>query len=222
MANDKDGFIWIGTARGIAVVQCPERLFEPGGCEAILPVAQQDRFAGFLFQNEEVRTIAVDPANRKWIGTRNGVWCISSSGDKVIYRFTENNSPLLSNDVKQIAIDRQSGEVYFSTFNGICSFRSTAAAPTETKQEVLVFPNPVPPGYNGSIVLRGAVNNALVKITELNGRLVYQARSLGGQVVWDGRNYNGGKVASGVYLVFIKSDNGPERQVGKVVIAWGR
>ncbi len=160
MANDKDGFIWIGTARGIAVVQCPERLFEPGGCEAILPVAQQDRFAGFLFQNEEVRTIAVDPANRKWIGTRNGVWCISSSGDKVIYRFTENNSPLLSNDVKQIAIDRQSGEVYFSTFNGICSFRSTAAAPTETKQEVLVFPNPVPPGYNGSIVLRGAVNNA--------------------------------------------------------------
>jgi hypothetical protein len=222
IAKDKNGFIWIGTAAGIGIVQCPEQVFEAGGCEAILPVVQQDQFAGFLFQNEEVKTIAVDGANRKWIGTRNGVWLVSEDGDKIIYRFTEDNSPLLSNDIKKIAIDPQSGEVYISTFKGICSFRSTATDAQEHTSKILVYPNPVPPGYNGTIAIRGVTNNATVKIAELNGRLVFQTRALGGQAVWNGRNYKGDKVASGVYLVLIKDDNGTERQVGKIVMAGGR
>jgi hypothetical protein len=222
IAKDKNGFIWIGTAAGIGIVQYPEQVFEAGGCEAILPVVQQDQFAGFLFQNEEVKTIAIDGANRKWVGTRNGVWLVSEDGDKIIYRFTEDNSPLLSNDIKKIAIDPQSGEVYISTFKGICSFRSTATDAQENSSKILVYPNPVPPGYIGTIAIRGVANNATVKIAELNGRLVFQTRALGGQAVWNGRNYKGDKVASGVYLVLVKDDNGPERQVGKIVMAGGR
>ncbi|HEX8332593.1 MAG TPA: two-component regulator propeller domain-containing protein [Segetibacter sp.] len=222
VAKDKNGFIWIGTAAGIGIVQCPEQVFEVSGCEAILPVVQQDQFAGFLFQNEEVKTIAVDGANRKWIGTRNGVWLISEDGEKIIYRFTEDNSPLLSNDVKKIAIDPQSGEVYISTFKGICSFRSTATDAQVKNNKILVFPNPVPPGYNGTIAIRGVTNNSTAKIAELNGRVVYQTRALGGQAVWNGRNYKGDKVASGIYLILVKDDNGVERQVSKIVIAGGR
>ena len=205
IAKDKDGFIWIGTAKGIGIVQCASDIFKGNSCEAILPVSQQDRFAGYLFQNEEVHTIAVDAANRKWIGTRNGVWLISADGDKTLARFTEDNSPLLSNDVNKIAINPSTGEVYFSTFKGICSFRSTAVEASIEGKEVLVFPNPVPPGYKGTIAIKGLPQNAVVKIAELNGRLVYQTRALGGQAIWNGLNYKGEPVASGVYLVPVSS-----------------
>jgi ligand-binding sensor domain-containing protein len=223
LAKDKNGFIWIGTSKGIGIVQCPEQVFTTSTCEAVLPVVQQDRFAGYLFQNEEVRAIAVDGANRKWVGTSNGIWLISPEGDKTIYRFTEDNSPLLSNDVKKITIDPATGEVYIATFKGICSFRSTATETNVTSEnKVLVFPNPVPTGYNGTIAIRGVPENSSVKIAELNGRLVFETRSLGGQAVWNGRNYKGEKAASGVYLVLIKDDNGMERIATKVVIVSGR
>lgn len=222
LLKEKNGFIWVGTDRGIGIIQCITDAFSPQSCDATLPVVQQDRFAGLLFKDEVVQCMAVDGANRKWIGTKNGVWLISPDGEKIIYRFTEENSPLLSNDVNRIAVDPITGEVFISTFNGICSFRSTATESGSANSAVLVFPNPVPPGYNGNIAIRGLVENALVKITELNGRLVFQTRALGGQAVWDVRNYNGSKIASGVYLVVVRDDAGAEKIVTKIVITSGR
>jgi hypothetical protein len=216
LAMDRNGFIWIGTARGVAVVQCPQEVFTSNACEAVLPVVQQDNFAGFLFRDEEVRTIAVDGANRKWVGTRNGVWLISPDGQEVISRFTETNSPLLSNIINRIAVDPATGEVFMSTFNGICSFRGTSTQAAATKDSVLVFPNPVPPGFSGTIAIRGLPQDAWVKITELDGRLVYQARALGGQAVWDGRNYKGERASSGVYLVLVADETNREKLVTKI------
>ncbi len=218
LAKDKNGYIWVGTDKGIGVIQCTDNIFGGSGCDAILPIVQQSQFAGLLFRDEVVQCIAVDGANRKWVGTRNGVWLISANGEKIIYRFTEENSPLLSNDVRKLTIDPLSGEVFMATFNGICSFRSTATEGGNSNQQVMVFPNPVPPGFSGTIAIRGLVNNALVKITELNGRLVYQTRALGGQAIWDGKNYLGTKVASGVYLVIIRDDEGIEKVATKIVI----
>jgi hypothetical protein len=160
--------------------------------------------------------MAVDGADRKWVATRNGVFLVSATGEKVIYQFTETNSPLLSNDVRKIAIDGKTGEVYFATLKGICSFRSTATEGGETNENVLVFPNPVPPGFTGTIAIRGLVNNAVVKITELDGRLVYQTRALGGQAIWDGRNYKGQRISSGAYLVLVSDDGRKERTVAKI------
>jgi hypothetical protein len=222
LLKDKNGFIWVGTDKGIGIIQCNGDVFSSQSCDAVLPVVQLDRFAGLLFSDETVQCMAVDGANRKWIGTKNGVWLISPDGDKIIYRFTEDNSPLFSNDVKRIAVDPASGEVFISTLYGICSFRSTATEGGATNSNVLVFPNPVPPGYNGTIAIRGLVDNALVKIAEMNGRLVFQTRALGGQAVWDGHNYKGEKIASGVYLVIVRDDSGTEKIVTKIVITSGR
>jgi len=221
IAKDKNSFIWIGTDRGIGVVQCATNVVQQN-CDAVLPVVQNDNFAGYLFQDEQVKTIAVDGANRKWVGTLNGIWLVSEEGDKTIYNFTESNSPLLSNDIKRITVDPQSGEVYIATAKGLCSFRSTATNGGSTNSNVLVFPNPVPPGYNGTIAIKGVVDNALVKIAELNGRLVYQTRALGGQAVWDGKNYKGEKAMSGIYLVIIKNDDGTEKTVTKIAITGGK
>jgi ligand-binding sensor domain-containing protein len=217
IARDKNGFIWVGTANGIGVIQCIQEVFSARGCEALLPIVQQDNFAGYLFRGQAVQCIAVDGADRKWIGTKNGVWLISPDGDKTIYRFAAENSPLLNNNVNAIAIDGVSGEVFFSTASGICSFRSTATTGGTTNSNILVFPNPVPPGYSGTIAIRGLVDNAVVKITELNGRLVYQARALGGQAVWNGRDYKGHTIATGVYLVWVTDDTKQEKAVTKIV-----
>jgi len=221
-AKDKNGFIWVGTDRGIGIIQCIENIFTPASCDALLPVVQQDRFAGLLFKDENVQTIAVDGADRKWVGTKNGVWLISATGEKIIYRFSTSNSPLPGNDVSKISIDPLTGEVFIATNSGLCSFRSTATEAVTAQQKVLVFPNPVPPGYNGSIAIRGLTNNALVKITNLYGALIYQTRALGGQAIWDGKNINGTKVASGVYLVICRDDSGTEKIATKITIVQGR
>ena len=220
LAKDRDNTIWIGTDDGIGIIQCTDNPFS--NCDAILPVIQQDQFAGFLFKGQQIQSIAVDGANRKWIGTQNGAWLISADGKNIIHHFTISNSPLLSNDVKKIGIDPQTGEVYFATFNGLCSYRATATSATQQFENVLVFPNPVPPQYNGQIAIRGLTENAIIKITELNGRLVHQTRSLGGQAVWNGLDYNGRKIASGIYLVLVRDDKGRENIATKIIITSGR
>jgi len=217
IARDKSSYIWVGTDKGVGILQCAQDVFSVQGCDAVLPIVQQDNFAGYLFSGEQVQCIAVDGADRKWVGTKNGVWLLSADAEKTIYRFTADNSPLTANDVRTITIDGQTGEVFFATANGLCSFRSTATEGSETNSNVLVFPNPVPPGYNGAIAIRGLVDNAIVKITELNGRLVYETRALGGQAVWNGKDYNGRTVATGVYLVLVSDDARRQKTAAKIV-----
>ncbi|TAG12620.1 MAG: T9SS C-terminal target domain-containing protein [Sphingobacteriia bacterium] len=222
IVKDKSSSIWVGTDDGIGLINCTDRIFGTNACEAVIPIIQQGEFAGRLLKGEQVQCMAVDAANRKWIGTQNGVWLLSEDGKKIMLRFNTNNSFLLSNDVKKIGIDPQTGEVYFATFNGLCSFRSEAIEAVETMNNILVFPNPVPPGYDGTIAIRGLTDNAIVKITDLSGRLVFQTRSLGGQAIWNGRNYKGNKIASGIYLVLIRDYAGNEKIATKIIITSGR
>jgi hypothetical protein len=221
LAKDKSGFVWIGTANGIGLVQCAQQVFGPSQCEAIWPIVQFDAFAGYLFSGQTVQSIAVDGADRKWVGTRNGVWLISPDAQKIIYHFTADSTPLLSNDVRSIAIDPQTGEVFFATTGGLCSYRSTATEPGESNSNVLVFPNPVPPDYSGTIAIRGLVDGAIVKITEVSGRLIYQTNALGGQAIWDGRDYKGRQVSTGVYLILV-SDASRHQQIATRIVFIGK
>ncbi|MGV3530676.1 MAG: two-component regulator propeller domain-containing protein [Flavisolibacter sp.] len=221
LALDKNGAVWVGTTNGVGVIECPELAFTTG-CDALWPVVQEGGFANYLFKGQEVRAIAVDGANRKWMATATGVWLLNEISDKVLSHFTKENSPLLSNDVRSLAINGASSEVFFATANGLISFRGDATNAGENPAAVTVFPNPVPPGYSGSIGVRGLPENSIVKITELNGRLVYQTRSLGGQAVWNGKDYKGQSVASGVYLVMAMSENNEEKIVGKIVFVRGK
>lgn len=216
LAKDRDGFIWVGTTNGVAVFECTQDVFG-NGCEALLPVIKEGGFANYLFKGQEVRSIAVDGANRKWMATASGLWLLAPDGDKVLANYTETNSPLLSNDVRKIAIDGHTGEVFIATAKGLLSFRGGATEAAQTANSVLIFPNPVPPGYSGVIGIRGLPENSIVKITEANGRLVYQTRSLGGQAVWDGKDYRGNKAATGVYLVIAADNVKGERVVSKIV-----
>jgi ligand-binding sensor domain-containing protein len=216
IAKDRSGFIWVGTSDGIAVIECAESVFT-SGCEAVIPIVKGGNFANYLFKGEEVRSIAIDGADRKWVATKNGAWLISADGDILLQHYTEENSSLLGNDIRKITINHQTGEVFFATTKGISSFRGEATEGADNNKQLLVFPNPVPAGYNGTIAIKGLAADSYIKITELNGRLVFQAKALGGQAVWNGKDYKGRQIASGIYLVLVTDENRKEKAAGKIV-----
>jgi hypothetical protein len=222
IAKDRNSTIWVGTDDGIAWIRCTSDVFGGSACEAEIPVVKQGAFNGFLLKGEQVQTIAVDGANRKWVGTKNGTWLLSEDGGQILAHFTSANSKLLHNNILKVGIHPTTGEVFFATEIGICSFRSTATEPNAQISNVVVYPNPVPASFNGTIGIRGLTENSIVKITELNGRLVYQTRSTGGQAVWNSRDFNGNKVAAGVYLVLIRDETGAKKMVSKIFILSGR
>jgi len=220
MAKDKEGNVWVGTSKGVAVFYSPSLVFSGSNFDAQQIYIEQEGISQYLLESEVVTGIAIDGADRKWFITENaGVFLMSKDASKQIYHFTTDNSPLLSNKIYSIAIDHNSGEVFFGTDNGIISFRSTATGGSEVQDKKLtIFPNPVRPNYNGPIAIKGFIDNANVKITDTYGNLVFETNALGGQAIWNGLNLNGERVATGVYLVFA-TDEELENQtaIGKIL-----
>ena len=220
VALDNAGAVWVGTDNGIGIFNCGD--ISKDVCDAYLPtIKNSNGFLGLLLQRESVNCIAVDGANRKWVGTQNGAWLLSADGSSIIEHFTKNNSPLPNDTILQILIEPQYGNVFFNTASEMVSYRGFATDGTTSQNEIKIFPNPVAPNYNGPIAFRGLVENALVKITDMSGSLVFETRALGGQAIWNGKSLAGSKVATGIYLVFVRDDIGNEKAVGKIVITKG-
>ncbi|CAN5912665.1 two-component regulator propeller domain-containing protein [soil metagenome] len=219
MAEDDDGEIWIGTDKGIGVFYCAENIFSTAGCDAQQILITQDSYVQILLETQTVTAIAIDGANRKWIGTEGGgVFLMSADGQTQIQHFTEDNSPLLSNNITSISIDQASGEVFFGTAKGIVSYMGDANTGAETMGDVYAYPNPVTHEYDGPIAITGLVKNADVKITDIRGQIVFKTTALGGRAIWDGNNFAGERAASGVYMVFITNADGTQKAVTKILL----
>lgn len=213
IANDRDGKIWLGTDAGVVFYPISTNFFGTS-IDPTKPIYENR----FLLRDESVTAIAIDGGNRKWLGTNNGVWLFDPAGEKLIYNFTEENSPLLSNKIIDININPKSGEVFFATENGILSFRADATESSFQFSEVKIFPNPVSSDFTGQVAINGLYTDAIVKITDINGRIVWQTRANGGTAGWNARQLNGNRVNTGMYLVFATSEDGAERHVGKIAV----
>ena len=217
IAEDLDGEIWIGTDEGVSVFYNPSLIFD-NNIEAERIFIQQDGQTQILFETEIVTAIKVDGANRKWIGTQtSGVYLMSEDGTEQIEHFTTDNSPLFSNDIFDITINPKNGEVFFGTGKGIISYKGTATEANDDFENVFVYPNPVKPDFNGTIAIRGLVADTDVRITDISGNIVYQTTSLGGQAIWDGKDFNGKKVQTGVYMIFNGSPEGNLKAAAKIL-----
>ncbi len=220
---DLDGDVWVATAQGVVVFECGSNAFDASFCQGTKRIIERaDGNNGFLLETENVKCIAVDGANRKWFGTDAGVFVISANGLEELAHFTKENSPLFSNSINTISISDRTGEVFIGTAQGIISYMGDATVGGRTHNaEVVVFPNPVRPDYDGPIAVRGLPQDATVKITDINGTLIYETTANGGQAIWDGRDYNGRKARSGVYLVFSLNEanpNNPDGLVSKIMV----
>ena len=222
VVEDLENNMWIGTSAGLLILERNE-INNNGSTFTQVKVPRNDgtSYADYLLAGIDVLCIAIDGGNRKWIGTKsNGVYLISSDNISQIHHFTIDNSKLLSNSVMSIAINPTSGEVFFGTENGLCSYISDA---TETNTEmnsdnVWAYPNPVEPGYTGLITITGLSFNADIKILSSNGIVVNEGRSNGGTYVWDGCDKKGRRVASGVYMVTTATNKGEKGTVCKIAI----
>jgi ligand-binding sensor domain-containing protein len=217
LVEDLDGEIWIGTDEGLAVFYNPSNVFDED-IEAERIYIQQDGQTQILLETEFISVIEVDGANRKWIGTQNsGVFLMNEDGTEEIEHFTTENSPLFSNNIFDIVIDPKTGEIFFGTEKGVLSYKGTATDPDTDFNNVFIYPNPVKPDFTGTIGIRGLVKDTDVRITDISGNIVFQTTSLGGQAVWDGKDFNGNKVQTGVYMVFNGSPEGELKAVAKIL-----
>lgn len=220
LVKDHRGFIWAATGIGVAFCGDAGQVADPASdIKFVTPIVRRGEGSAFavLFA-EAVRCAAVDGGDRKWFGTDNGLWLFSPDADEALLHFTTANSPLPSNRIVDVAVNDKTGEVFVATDAGVVSYRGAATVTEGAPSCAQAFPNPVRPGFSGQVGIKGLANNAVVKITDVAGKLVYSTHANGGTVTWDLNDAKGRRVRSGVYLVLSADADGNNGCVSKVAV----
>lgn len=235
LAIDKRNQLWIGTYRGLRVLYNTSGFFTDDNVQAEEIIILEDGIAKELLFQQFISSIEVDGSNNKWIGTiGSGLFYLSSDGQKTIYHFTKQNSPLPSDNVVDLSIDQNSGVVYIATDNGLVSFLSGASSPQGDLSKAFAYPNPVRPNFNmvdEKVKIKDISENVNIKITDIEGNLVAEAQSKtnlryrgynleidGGTAYWNGKNLINNVVSSGVYLVMLSDLDTFETRVIKLMV----
>ncbi len=213
LAKDRNGLIWVGTDLGVAVFDDPYNVFT-GSVNATVPILNRRR----LLANESVTAMAVDGGNRKWIATKSGLYRVAADGTELFETFTTANSPLPSDQILDVAVEPVSGSVFVATTAGLVSYRGTATEPAEALSKVTVFPNPVRPDFSGVVAMNGLVDQAVVKVLDAAGQLVYETRAQGGTATWNLLDYRGRPARTGIYLIVVIQANGEAGVAGKLAV----
>lgn len=222
VVEDLENNLWLGSPAGPLILE-KDKLNEdnPKFVQVKVPRNDGTDYADYLLSGIRITCIGIDAAGRKWFGTTgNGVFLISANNIEQIHHFTSENSKLLSDNILSLAVNNTTGEVFFGTDNGLCSYMSDATTTYNemTKDNVWAYPNPVTPEYTGLITVTGLTLNADVKILSANGALIAEGRSNGGTFTWDGCDKKGNRVASGVYMVATATSSGQKGTVCKIAI----
>jgi ligand-binding sensor domain-containing protein len=219
--EDLEGNIWVGTDQGPVIYFNPERVFADDIKASRIKIPRNDGsgLADYLLNSEQITSIAIDGANRKWIGTQNsGAYLLSADGITTIRHYTKENSPLLSNTILSLSVDLSNGVVWFGTPDGVVSQRGDAPGGKDELKNVYSFPNPVRHDYNGVVTITGLARDTNVKITDISGNLVFETTSTGSEATWNLLNYIGERVATGVYLAFCATPGGTGSTVIKMLV----
>ncbi|GHB85279.1 hypothetical protein GCM10007390_45770 [Persicitalea jodogahamensis] len=214
LSLDRNGLVWFAADQGVGYFVPESDLLSGGAVNAVFPLFGQRRLLRDAFST----AIVTEPGNRKWVGTRSGLYLFSPDGTQLIRQFTAADSPLPADNILALQFDEATGRLYVDTPNGMVSYRSDATAPSTTLQEITIFPNPVRPGYAGVVGVKGLRDETVVKITDLAGRLVFEARSQGGTASWNLLDYTGRRAKGGIYLVLLISPDGSESVAGKLAV----
>jgi ligand-binding sensor domain-containing protein len=219
LAIDNDGEVWVGTNEGPAVFYGSALIFSAENYDANTILIEENGTLQYLLENEVISDIVVDGANQKWIATRGGgLFLMSEDGTQTINAFSQENSPLFSDNIQALAINNITGELYIATELGVMGYKGNATAANPIFSSLKVYPNPVRPDYQGNIGISGTTKNAEIKITDANGKLVFTTNSYGGQAVWDGYTSSGSLAISGVYYVFATSEDGYSSEKTKLLL----
>lgn len=220
--EDAEGNIWIPTTNG-PVYLSSQDIAEKNKVFTQPKINRNDDtdLADYLLGEVYCYVIAIDKAQRKWIGTKDaGIFLVGNDNANEIAHFTTENSPLQSNEIYDIIIDESTGIVYIATVKGLCSYQTdiTSNYGTLDEDNVYSYPNPVSPDYTGPITIKGLYDQCQIKITTSAGYIVHKGVVSGGSYQWDGRDQNGDRVASGVYMVLVETPEGSKGCVTKIAM----
>ncbi|MGB6648727.1 MAG: two-component regulator propeller domain-containing protein [Bacteroidota bacterium] len=207
---DGDNDIWVGTSKGIGIILDPSNPLRPGGIASYRPL-----------NGLTINTIAVDPLNRKWVGTTEGAILLSPDGTQAIEALTVESTAgkLISNDIKSIGVDPLTGTVYFGTASGLASLTTSAVAPKQSFEKLVIYPNPYLVPNAIPLSVDGLVENSSIRILSIDGTLVRDLQTPGGRIgFWDGKDEAGNDVSSGIYIVVGYSEDGTQIANGKVAV----
>lgn len=232
---DKRNQLWIGTNKGLRVLFNTSGFFEGENVTVDEIIIEEDGITKELLFQQSITDILVDGSNNKWISTStSGLFYFSSDGQKTIFHFTTDNSPLPSDDVVDLSLDSSTGILYVATERGLVSFKAGGSNTLEDLESAYAYPNPVRPSFNmvdEKIKIKGISENVNIKITDIEGNLVAEAQSKtnqryrgynleidGGTAFWNGKNLANNIVASGVYLVMLSDLDTFETRVLKLMV----
>ncbi|WP_339893936.1 ABC transporter substrate-binding protein [uncultured Algibacter sp.] len=235
VALDNRNQLWIGTFRGLRVLYNTSNFFTEENITVDEIIIEEDGIAKELLFEQYVTDIEVDGSNNKWIGTSDsGLFYLSPNGQNTIFHFTKDNSPLPSNSISDVSLDKINGVVYIATSKGLLSFNSGGSSASEDLSSAFAYPNPVRPGFNiidDKVKIKDISENINIKITDIEGNLVAEAQSRinqryqgynleidGGTAYWNGKNLANNVVASGVYLVMLSDLDTFETKVLKLMV----
>lgn len=189
IAIDKRGELWIGTDKGMNIISntaSPKSLIT----------------SVYGLRQQSITSIAVDPLNNKWVGTYQGLFVMSPDGSHLIAQYDSKNSPLPSDNIISLAIDKKTGLVYIGTSLGLSTLTTSSIEPKQEFDKILVYPSPFKIGVNEFLTFDGLVKNSTIKILSISGKLIKTLETPGGRITfWDGKDENGKFVSSGIYLL---------------------
>ena len=219
VAFDKSNSAWIGTDVGLRIL--PNAAAEIDNSPTLEPIViEQNGLAEELFRDSQVLQIEVDGGDQKWVSIDGGgVYYLSASGEQVIKRFTKENSPLPTNTVTDIKVDKKTGKVYFVTYDGIVTYQGDVADVTSNFGNVLVYPNPVVYAqFKGKVTIKGLAEKTNIRITDAAGNIVHSAIARSGYYEWDLNNQKGKRVASGIYFVLMTNEDASDKATAKIAV----
>jgi hypothetical protein len=187
---------WVATDGGLA-------RFEVGGAS---PLLRESLATPVISQNGAVSPLAVDAGGGVWLATASGLFHRAAGGTAELFQTT--NSPLVSNDVHSVVIDRVTGDLWIGTGEGVNRLRpGQLGAPAGVSRQLVVSPNPVSLA-GGSVLfqVRTADGEPLTRtpidLFDVAGRWVGRVRSDGqGLLTWDGVSRSGRQLTGGVYFL---------------------
>lgn len=218
VAFDKSGDAWIGTDSGLRIlpnaaaeIKTPNPTVEP-------IIIEQSGLGEELFRDGQILQVEVDAGNYKWVSVDGGgVYYLSADGQQTIKHFTKENSPLPTNSVTDIKVDKKTGKVYFATFNGIVAYQGDVGDVTSNFGNVVVYPNPVVySNFKGKVTIKGLAEKTNIRITDAAGNVIHSAVARGGYYEWDLTNQKGTRVASGMYFVLMTNEDGSDKATAKI------
>ena len=218
VAIDKSGDAWIGTDSGLRILSNAAAEIKTPAPQVNPIIIEQNGLGEELFRDSHILQVEVDGGDYKWVSVEGGgVYYLSSDGQKTIKHFTRENSPLPTNSVTDIKVDKKTGKVYFVTYQGIVTYQSDVSDVNANFGDVVVYPNPVVySNFKGKVTIKGLAEKTNIRITDAAGNVVHSAVARGGYYEWDLNNQKGTRVASGIYFVLMTNEDGSDKATAKI------